>query len=165
MGQATAKVEALDCFNQKRETGIPRAFSCSPVVRTQHFHCEGLGSGPGWGTKIPQALWHSQKNKNVPFRAAITNSVMEKGWGRLSPMRVPSLGPPKRQGRGAVPAFVWQEGSPGRFRACQGGHRGPRCCTELGLEPNSPLHLRDSSRNPHLFFSVFSREFVWLHRS
>ena len=25
---------------------------------------EGPGSVPGWGTKIPQAAWHSQKRKN-----------------------------------------------------------------------------------------------------
>ena len=34
------------------------------MVRTWWFHCQGLGSIPNWGTKIPQAAWHSQKNKN-----------------------------------------------------------------------------------------------------
>ena len=24
---------------------------------------EGLGSIPGWGTKIPQAMWHGRKKK------------------------------------------------------------------------------------------------------
>ena len=33
------------------------------VVNTQCFHCMGLHSNPGWGTKIPQAMWHNQKNK------------------------------------------------------------------------------------------------------
>ena len=35
------------------------------VVRTQHFPCCGPGSIPGWGTKIPQAVWHGQKKKIV----------------------------------------------------------------------------------------------------
>ena len=30
-----------------------------PVVRTQCFHCWGLGSIPGEGTKILQVVWHS----------------------------------------------------------------------------------------------------------
>ena len=25
------------------------------------FTAEGVGSAPGWGTKIPQAMWHCQK--------------------------------------------------------------------------------------------------------
>ena len=36
-----------------------REFPGSPVVRTLRCHCHGLGSIPGWGTKIPQATWHS----------------------------------------------------------------------------------------------------------
>ena len=32
------------------------------MVRTRRFHCHGLGSVPGGGTKIPEAL-RSQKNK------------------------------------------------------------------------------------------------------
>ena len=27
------------------------------------FHCGGPGSSPGWGTKIPQAMQHSQKKR------------------------------------------------------------------------------------------------------
>ena len=30
-----------------------------PVVRTWHFHCQGPGSIPGQGTKIPQTTWYS----------------------------------------------------------------------------------------------------------
>ena len=33
------------------------------MVRTQCFHCWGLGSAPGGGTKILQAVWHRQKKK------------------------------------------------------------------------------------------------------
>ena len=40
-----------------------REFPGSPVVRTQHFHCWSLGSIPGWGTKIPQAIVQLQKNQ------------------------------------------------------------------------------------------------------
>ena len=32
-----------------------------PVLRTRCFHCRGLGSIPGWGTRIPQAMWQGQK--------------------------------------------------------------------------------------------------------
>ena len=38
-------------------------FPGSPVVRTRCFHCHGLGSIPGRGTKIPQAAQHNQKKK------------------------------------------------------------------------------------------------------
>ena len=34
-----------------------------PVVRTKRFHYCGLGSVAGWGIKIPQVVWHSQKEK------------------------------------------------------------------------------------------------------
>ena len=40
-----------------------REFSGGPVVRTQDFYFWGPGSIPGWGTKIPQAAWSSQKKK------------------------------------------------------------------------------------------------------
>ena len=39
-----------------------RDFPGRPVVRTLRFHC--LGSIPGRGTKIPQAMWHGNKNAN-----------------------------------------------------------------------------------------------------
>ena len=38
-------------------------FPGGPVVRTQCFHCRGLGSASGWGTKIPQASQRGQKKK------------------------------------------------------------------------------------------------------
>ena len=34
------------------------------MVRTQRFHCQGLGSIPGGGTKISKASRHSQTNNN-----------------------------------------------------------------------------------------------------
>ena len=39
-------------------------FPDSPVVRTQHFHCRGLGSTPSQGPKILEATEHSQEKKN-----------------------------------------------------------------------------------------------------
>ena len=36
-----------------------------PVVRTHHFHCWGLGSITGWGTKIPQTVWQKKKKKYI----------------------------------------------------------------------------------------------------
>ena len=44
---------------------ITGEFLGSPVVRTWHFHCQGLGSIPGQGTKIPQAMSQCQKKKKI----------------------------------------------------------------------------------------------------
>ena len=48
-----------------------REFPGGAVVRTLRFHCrvpgfnaEGMGSIPGWGTEILQALRGQNKNKN-----------------------------------------------------------------------------------------------------
>ena len=38
-------------------------FPGGPVVRTRHFHCRGLGSILGRGTKIPQAARRGRKNQ------------------------------------------------------------------------------------------------------
>ena len=35
-------------------------------LRLCTFNAEGLGSIPGWGTKMPHAVWHSQKQTNKP---------------------------------------------------------------------------------------------------
>ena len=51
-------------FPQRRELRTStKKNSVSPLVRTQHFHRSGLGSVPGWGTKMPQASWRGQKEK------------------------------------------------------------------------------------------------------
>ena len=42
-----------------------REFPGGPVVGTHHFHCHGSGSIPGKGTRILQAMRHSQKNKQA----------------------------------------------------------------------------------------------------
>ena len=46
---------------------ITRELLGGPVVRTQHFHCQGLGSIPGQGTKIPQASQCGQKKKKKNY--------------------------------------------------------------------------------------------------
>ena len=35
------------------------------MVKNPSFHCRSLNSIPGWGTKIPHALWCSQRKKSV----------------------------------------------------------------------------------------------------
>ena len=50
-------------FQMKR-----RAQGSSLAVQWLGLHASiagGMGSIPGWGTKIPQALRHSQKNRNT----------------------------------------------------------------------------------------------------
>ena len=44
-----------------------REFPGGLLVRIWCFHCCGLGSIPGWGTEIPQAVWCApppKKNQN-----------------------------------------------------------------------------------------------------
>ena len=38
-------------------------FSDSPVLRTPCFHCRGIGSVSGWGTKIPIRRGTAKKEK------------------------------------------------------------------------------------------------------
>ena len=49
--------------NTKKKSGGGAEFPRGPVVRTWRFHCWGLGSVPGQGTKIPQAAQRGQKKK------------------------------------------------------------------------------------------------------
>ena len=49
---------------QKKISGKCDVRGNSPAVQWLGYHsltAEGLGSTPGWGTKIPQAAWSSQK--------------------------------------------------------------------------------------------------------
>ena len=46
-----------------------------PVVRIQCFHCWGLDSIPGWGTKILQAVWNSQKKKKEKKRRRLKSCI------------------------------------------------------------------------------------------
>ena len=59
-------------FELKRK----REFPDGPVVqwfRTWCFHCCGLGSIPGWATKILQAVWHSWKKRKKVKKKIKTN--------------------------------------------------------------------------------------------
>ena len=35
-------------------------FPGGPVVKIPWFQCRGMGSIPGWETRIPHAVWHGQ---------------------------------------------------------------------------------------------------------
>ena len=50
-------------FLLKKKKTNTQEFPGSPMARAQHFHCCGLGSIPGWGTKIPQAVQRDRKTK------------------------------------------------------------------------------------------------------
>ena len=47
------------CLNAQGEGDFPG----SPVVKYTHFHCTDGGLIPGWGTKISNVMWYSQKKK------------------------------------------------------------------------------------------------------
>ena len=51
-------------------------FPGSPVIRTQYFHCGGPGSVPGWGIKIPQAMWQKKEKPQI-LRSEMTGSTPE----------------------------------------------------------------------------------------
>ena len=57
-------------MDRKKSTGKKyekkyRDLSGGLVVSTQHCHCQGLGSIPGWGTKILQASQCGQEKKQM----------------------------------------------------------------------------------------------------
>ena len=47
------------------------------MVRTPSFHCRGLGSIPGWGTKIPQAEWCGQEKKKKKICSSVTLTTLQ----------------------------------------------------------------------------------------
>ena len=53
--------------------GKMRDFPGGPVVKTSPSNSGGVGSIPGWGTKIPRAFWLKKKPKNRSSR--VTNSI------------------------------------------------------------------------------------------
>ena len=58
--QNTLPREGLNTIHSSSEVPETKSwdFSGSSVVRTRCFHCWGLDSVPGWGTKVLQAVWY-----------------------------------------------------------------------------------------------------------
>ena len=80
--------ESVECKSTDEEVikvSDSREVPGSQGVRTQHFHCQGSDSIPGWGTKILQARWRSQKKKmcKVSVPLVIWIELVETSWGRL----------------------------------------------------------------------------------
>ena len=59
---------------KKKKKKIPQEFPGFPVVRTSDFTAVGLGSIPGWGTKILQAMWYGQKKKQISPQSTVLNA-------------------------------------------------------------------------------------------
>ena len=63
-GMNTGNYIYIHIYKYKNKNKINfREFPGGPMVRALCFHCQGLGSIPVWGTKIPQAVWWGQKIK------------------------------------------------------------------------------------------------------
>lgn len=57
------KVEGFECVCMLRVKSYNKELPGGPVLRTWHFHSSGLGSIPGRGTKILQAVGYGQTLK------------------------------------------------------------------------------------------------------
>ena len=53
-----------------RIPSIIRGILCSEMLKYDE------SSMPGWGTKIPQALWHGKKRSSPPYRAVCAQSCL-----------------------------------------------------------------------------------------
>ena len=88
------------------------------------FHCWGLGSIPGWGTKVPQAAWCSQKRNKGRNQGPV-----RKGW--------PAGGP-------------WMAGATAGIRRGSSSGEWPagECCWRPAMKPHkagrAALSLRES---------------------
>ena len=51
------------CTQNCNLRSVSRDLPDCPVVKNPSFHYRRLNSIPGWGTKIPHAVWYSQKKK------------------------------------------------------------------------------------------------------
>ena len=88
-----------------------REFPGGPVVRTQRFHCQGLGSIPGWGTNIlyPASRCQKRKEKKKTLqnkKMPLTTSPIEGSRAGLSPLAHPQSSLPP----GSVAAFSHEAG-------------------------------------------------------
>ena len=55
-------------------------FPGGPVVRTRRFHCQGSGSVPGWGTKIPPSRVAKKKRLILVLQWLLLGPHLEKTW-------------------------------------------------------------------------------------
>ena len=65
-GSALLQQMGVGKLNPQQEKAHLRDFPGNPVVKTPHFQCRGMGSIPGWGTKISHAVRVGKKKKKVP---------------------------------------------------------------------------------------------------
>ena len=74
-------------------------FSSSPVVKTSPSNAGGVGSIPGWGTKIPNAVWMQPSKKKsllkglgllLPSALLLSQQIAETRSPLLPPLQ-PSL--------------------------------------------------------------------------
>ena len=56
----------------------------SLMVRILGFHCQGLGSVPGQGTDILQAMWNGQKKKKLDETSPSTHSQGDNSFNEKS---------------------------------------------------------------------------------
>ena len=68
-------------------------FSSSPVVKTSPSNARGAGSIPGWGTKIPHAVWMWPKKKSLlkglglPSALLLSQQIAKTRSPLLSPLQ------------------------------------------------------------------------------
>lgn len=63
-----------------------REFHGSLVVRTLRFHCKGLHSIPGWGSKLPQATRCSKKERKFVMKSFVIVGHLCSGCTVIYPM-------------------------------------------------------------------------------
>ena len=59
------------------ESGYCGEFPGGPVIRTQHFHCQGPGLIPGQGNKIPQVMQCKKRKRKKKKHIKSMNFEME----------------------------------------------------------------------------------------
>ena len=72
----------VQCLSQE---AVIWNFPGGPVIKTPHFQCRGMGSIPGWGTKIPRASAARPKKKKKKLSSGLYASrsgelIPFQGW-------------------------------------------------------------------------------------
>ena len=121
------------------------------MVKTRRFHCQGTGSVPGQGTKIPArcVVWPKEKinkNENIPHLKNKREEFGPHPLATLSPAPRPPGTPPELS-----PSFLFLiRLSLCHFPVCSSAHlRGSRSSTSLtpgtGPGPQEPLSACQTS--------------------